>query len=58
MDKATPASMKEMICVIKYLKESKSYSLKLQPTVELTDDMKWQMCIYSDSDWTSDKQRR
>jgi hypothetical protein len=60
MDKATPAAMKEMkemFHVMKYLQQTKDHGLKLAPTTTALDQQ-WQLSIYSDSDWASDKNGR
>jgi hypothetical protein len=38
MDRATPAAMKEMIRILKYLIDTKGYGLKLQPKTKSTND--------------------
>jgi hypothetical protein len=54
MDQAPPAGIKEMFRVIKYLLNTKSFGLKLAPT-PLNDEQSFQLTIYSDSDWASDR---
>ena len=56
MDKATPAAMKEMYRIMKYLVQTKDYGLKIAPT-NLKEQM-WNLTIYSDSDWASNKDDR
>jgi hypothetical protein len=57
MDKAPPAGLKEMYRVIKYLLNTKTFGLKLAPT-PLKEEQSFQLTIYSDSDWASDRNTR
>jgi hypothetical protein len=58
MDNATPAAMKELIKVLKFLIDTKGYGLKIQPTLNQNNNNEWHMVIYSDSDWAGDKGNR
>jgi Reverse transcriptase (RNA-dependent DNA polymerase) len=57
MDRASPAALKEMYRIIKYLIDTKEFGLKLFPN-NLPKDNHWEMVIYSDSDWAGDKTTR
>ena len=57
MDKPTPAAMKELKRVIKFVIDTKDYGLKIEPNV-LSTDGKWDLILYSDSDWAGDKDTR
>jgi hypothetical protein len=56
MDGATPAAFKELKRVIKFVLDTKDYGLKIQPKV--VDGDKWDLVVYSDSDWAGDKEDR
>jgi Reverse transcriptase (RNA-dependent DNA polymerase) len=56
MDKATYAGYKEMMRIIKHLMDTCDYGLKLQPI--LLKDGRWELRIYTDSDWASDRNTR
>jgi Reverse transcriptase (RNA-dependent DNA polymerase) len=56
MDKATPAAMKEMLRIIKYVISTKDNGLKVKPTNLM--NKKWRLRIFSDSDWASSKDNR
>ena len=43
--------------VMKYILKTKSYGLKIDPLSGERAD-KWEMVVYSDSDWESDKESR
>jgi hypothetical protein len=58
MDRATPSAMKEMYRVMKYLITTKDFGLKLAPTGQGIDTTKWQLKVYTDSDWASSKDDR
>jgi hypothetical protein len=58
MDQATPSAIKELMRVIKYVINTKSYGLKLQPKINAKASNDWQLVMYSDSDWASDKNSR
>ena len=57
LDRATPAAYKEMMRVIKYVLDTKSLGLKIQPKFP-KDSVKWELYVYSDSDWAGDKDNR
>ena len=57
MDKATKAAEKEMYRVIKYVLQTKDYGLKIEPKGKI-EKGKWQMTMYSDSDWATNKTDR
>ena len=55
MDKPTPAAMKEMKRVIKYVLDTKDYGLKMHPK-PVQDE--FELVLFSDSDWAGDKDTR
>ena len=55
MDGATHAAMKELMRTIKFVLSTKEWGLKVAPTT-LTD--KWELKVYSDSDFAGDKDTR
>ena len=55
MDGATPDAFKELKRVIKFVLDTKTYGLKIQPT-ELTQDQKWTVVVYSDSHYAGDQE--
>ena len=57
MDKPTPAAMKELMRVIKYVLDTKDYGLKLNPKA-LNSDGFFEVVLFSDSDWAGDKETR
>jgi hypothetical protein len=56
MDGATPAAMKELKRVIKYVLDTRDFGLKIEPTVSANG--LWQLIAFSDSDWAGDKDNR
>jgi hypothetical protein len=56
MDGPTPAAMKELKRVIKFVLDTQDYGLKLEP--EKMKDNKWILKVYTDSDWAGDKNTR
>jgi hypothetical protein len=56
MDKATPAAFKEMKRVMRFIAGTKDYGLKIAPKKPEQDNFKWNMVVYSDSDWAGDKE--
>jgi Reverse transcriptase (RNA-dependent DNA polymerase) len=56
MDGATPAAFKEMKRIIKYVLDTQHFGLRMQPIFQ--EDNKWQMTVYTDSDWAGDKDNR
>jgi hypothetical protein len=57
MDGATEAAYKEMLRVIKYVMDTKEWGLKFEPILP-KGKMKWDVVVYSDSDWAGDKNNR
>ena len=55
MKEATPDAMKELLRVFKFILSTKNLGLKMQPK-PVTD--KWQVVVYSDSDWGGDPETR
>jgi Reverse transcriptase (RNA-dependent DNA polymerase) len=55
MDKATPAAFKEMKRVMRFIAGTKDYGLKIAPKKPDQDNFKWNMVVYSNSDWAGDK---
>jgi hypothetical protein len=53
MDGATPAAFKEMKSLAKFVMDTDNYGLKVLPTISRTK--KWNMTVYTDSDWAGDK---
>jgi hypothetical protein len=58
MDKATPAAFKEMKRVMRFIAGTKDYGLKIAPKKPEQHNFKWNMVLYSDSDWDEDKEGR
>jgi hypothetical protein len=56
MDGPTPAAMKELKRVIKFVLDTQDYGLKLEP--EKMIENKWILKVYTDSDWAGDKDTR
>jgi len=56
MDYATPAAEKEMHRVTKYVLDTRHLGLKVEP--KFNDDARWELIVYSDSDWAGDKDTR
>jgi hypothetical protein len=57
MDGPTPAAMKELKRVIKFVLDTEEFGLKLEPTEpSIKDEMVLE--VYSDSDWAGDKDTR
>ena len=57
MDKPTPAAMKELYRVIKYVIDTSDYGLKMNPK-KLSEDGLFELNLFSDSDWAGDKETR
>jgi hypothetical protein len=57
MDKPTPAAIKEMHRVIKYVIDTEGYGLKMHPD-KLSADGTFEIVLFSDSDWAGDKDTR
>ena len=58
MDKATVAAYKEMKRVLQFVFQTKDYGLILEPTNFNSDDIVWDMKVFTDSDWAGDKECR
>ena len=56
LDKPTPAALKELKRVMKFVMDTENYGLKIEPTN--LEEEKWTMVGYSDSDWAGDKDTR
>ena len=57
MDGPTPAAMKELKRVIKFVLDTKDYGLNMAPKSQ-EDNTKWTLQVYTDSDWAGDKDTR
>ena len=57
MSGATEAAFKELKRVIKFVLDTRTYGLKLQPKA-VTEDEHWSMTVFTDSDWAGDKDNR
>ena len=57
LDGATPAAYKEMLRVIKFVIDTPDFGLKVEPSIR-PEDQKWELVVYSDSDWAGDKDNR
>jgi Reverse transcriptase (RNA-dependent DNA polymerase) len=56
MSGATPAAFKELQRVLKFVLQTRNYGLYIEPKgVPMT---KWELVIYTDSDWAGDKDNR
>jgi hypothetical protein len=53
--RCTQAAYKEMPRCIKFVLDTKLKGLKVEP---VSEDGKWQLVVYSDSDWAGDKDNR
>ncbi len=59
MQACSEDDFKEMKRVIKYVLDTKDYGLKMEPQTDMIDkDTKWELVVYSDSDWAGDKSTR
>jgi hypothetical protein len=58
MDKATPAAFKEMKRVMRFISATKDFGLHIEPDDPGNDKFKWNMVVYTDSDWAGDKEDR
>ena len=56
MDSATWGSYYELLRVIKYIIDTKTFGLNMEP--KLDDDLGWNLKIYRDSDWARDPETR
>ena len=52
----TEAAYKELMRVIKFVLDTKTYGLKLEPILQ--EDEMWTITVYTDSDWAGDKDNR
>jgi hypothetical protein len=57
MDGATPAALKEMKRVMKFVLDTRNLGLKIEPKAQNNDD-DWVMVVYTDSDYAGDKDNR
>ena len=57
MDGSTEESWKEMLRIIQYVLATRDYGLVLKPR-EPDGNEKWQLTVYSDSDWAGDVNSR
>jgi hypothetical protein len=57
MDKATEATYKEMIRVVKFVLDTRNFGLFLRPT-SIDQDGSWNLTVYSDSNWAGDLENR
>ena len=57
MDEPTPAAMKELKRVMKYVIDTKNYGLKMSPKM-MNADGNMEVVLFSDSDWAGDKETR
>jgi hypothetical protein len=55
MDSATMAAYKEMLRVTKFVLDTESYCLKIEPKAS---EENWDLVVYSDSDWAGDTENR
>jgi hypothetical protein len=51
MDSATMAAYKEMLSVTRFVLDTESYCLKIEPKASKED---WDLVTYNDSDWAGD----
>ncbi len=58
MDKASPEAFKEMLRVVKFVLDTRTMGLRLEPEMIGVDKLVWKLVLYSDSDWAGDKQTR
>jgi hypothetical protein len=58
MDKATLAAFKEMKQEMRFISATKDYGLHIKPDPPGNDTFKWNMVVYTDSDWAGDKEDR
>jgi len=58
MDRANPAAFKEMLCIIKYLIQTKDYGFKIAPKIEDPSRIDWKLKLFSDSDSAADIKKR
>jgi hypothetical protein len=58
MDKATPAALKEMFRVMKFLVQTKEMGLKIAPNFNSDTLHHWKMKIFTDSNWAANVYNR
>jgi hypothetical protein len=56
MDKAAYGTYWEMLCVVKFVLDTKNYCLKIQPNFDSKNS--WKLKVFSDSDWAGDPETR
>ena len=56
MDKATFGTYQEMLCVIKFVLDTKYICLNIQPNFDSKNS--WKLKVFSDSDWAGDPETR
>jgi hypothetical protein len=56
MNRATYGTYQEMLCVVKFVLDTKNYFLKIQPNFDNKDS--WKLKVFSDSDWARDPETR
>jgi hypothetical protein len=56
MDKATYGTYQEMLCVVKFVLDTKNYCLKIQPNFDSKNS--WKLRVFSDSDGAGDPETR
>jgi hypothetical protein len=57
MDGATPAALKELFRVIKFVLDTRNFGLRIEPK-GYTDFLEWVLVPFTDSDWSGDKDNR
>ena len=58
LDKPTPAAMKELLRVVKFVLSTRNYGLKIEPRIMNDQNDQWDLVAYTDSDWAGDKDTR
>jgi hypothetical protein len=56
MNAASWGSYQELLCVIKFINDTKSFGLKVMPKFD--DDFSWNLKVFCDSDWAGDPETR
>ena len=56
MDRATYGTYQEMLCVVKFVLDTKNYCLRIQPN--FVSKNSWELKVFSDSDWAGDPETR
>jgi hypothetical protein len=57
MDGATPVALKELKRVIKFVLDTRTFGLKIEPKLG-EDKNKWTMTVFTDSEYSGDKETR